>query len=118
MQQDRLFEAVSIVLVGKYATRHDSYLSIIKALERSAMRCGKKLSLIWVESSHLEEQIRLDNTPAFHKAWHEVCTANSILALGGFAQRGTKGMIAAAKYGLENRRPLLRHLSRNANRSH
>jgi CTP synthase len=105
MQQDRLFESVSIALVGKYTTLHDSYLSVIKALEHSAMRCGKKLNLIWVESFHLEEQTRLDNTPAFHKAWHEVCTANGILVPGGFAQRGTEGMIAAAKWAREQKTP-------------
>jgi CTP synthase len=46
IQQDRLFETVSIALVGKYTALHDSYLSVIKALEHSAMRCGKKLNLI------------------------------------------------------------------------
>ena len=39
-QQERLFESVSIVLVGKYINLHDSYLSVIKSLEHSAMRCG------------------------------------------------------------------------------
>lgn len=107
MQQDRLYETVNIALVGKYTALHDSYLSVIKALEHSAMRCGKKLNLIWVESSDLEEQTRLNNTPAFHKAWHEVCTANGILVPGGFAQRGTEGMIAAAKWAREQKTPFL-----------
>jgi CTP synthase len=103
MQQDRLFETVSIALVGKYTALHDSYLSVVKSLEHSAMRCGKKLNLIWVESSDLEESTKLTNTPAFHKAWHEVCTANGILVPGGFAQRGTEGMIAAAKWAREQK---------------
>jgi CTP synthase len=96
MQQDHLFETVSIALVGKYTALHDSYLSVIKSLEHNTIRYRKKLSLVWVESSHLEEQTKLGNTPTFHKAWREVC-ANGILVAGGFTQRGTEGMVAAAK---------------------
>ncbi|KAI9804094.1 MAG: CTP synthase ura7 [Sarcosagium campestre] len=105
--QDRLFESVSIVLVGKYVNLHDSYLSVIKSLEHAAMRCHKKLQLIWVDASHLETQAS-QNTPAdFHKAWHEVCTANGILVPGGFGHRGTEGMIAAARWARENKTPYL-----------
>ncbi|KAH7416827.1 CTP synthase [Cadophora sp. MPI-SDFR-AT-0126] len=106
-QQDRLFDTVSIVLVGKYTNLHDSYLSVIKSLEHSAMRCGKKLNLVWVDASNLEEQARTDDPAAFHKAWHEVCTANGILVPGGFGQRGTEGMIAAAKWARTNQTPYL-----------
>jgi CTP synthase len=44
--QERFYETVSIALVGKYTNLHDWYLSVIKSLEHSAMRCGKKLNLI------------------------------------------------------------------------
>ncbi|PSS28159.1 hypothetical protein M430DRAFT_47204 [Amorphotheca resinae ATCC 22711] len=106
-QQDRLFDTVSIVLVGKYTNLHDSYLSVIKSLEHSAMRCGKKLNLIWVDASNLEDQAKLDNPAEFHKAWHEVCTADGILVPGGFGHRGTEGMIQAAKWARENKIPYL-----------
>ena len=43
--QERLFDSVSIVLVGKYTTLEDSYMSVVKALEHAAMRCGRKLIL-------------------------------------------------------------------------
>lgn len=52
-QQSRLLDTISIALVGKCTNLHDSYLSI-KSLEHSAIRCGKKLNLIWVDASHLE----------------------------------------------------------------
>ena len=106
-QQDRLYESVNIVLVGKYTNLHDSYLSVIKSLEHSAMRCGKKLNLIWVDASNLEAQAQLDNPAEFHKAWHEVCTADGILVPGGFGHRGTEGMIQAAKWARENKTPYL-----------
>lgn len=42
---ERLYDTVSIVLVGKYITLQDSYMSVVKALEHASMRCGKKLHL-------------------------------------------------------------------------
>jgi CTP synthase len=105
--QERLFESVSIVLVGKYTNLHDSYLSVIKSLEHSAMRCGKKLNLIWVDASHLETQAQSDTPAEFHKAWHDVCTADGILVPGGFGNRGTEGMVKAAQWARTNKTPYL-----------
>lgn len=105
--QERVFDKVNIALVGKYTNLHDSYLSVIKSLEHAGMHCRRKVNLIWVNASHLETEIR-DNDPAsFHKAWHEVCTAQGILIPGGFGQRGTEGMIAAAKWARQNKTPYL-----------
>ena len=105
--QDRLLDSVSIVLVGKYTNLHDSYLSVIKSLEHAAMRCKKKLNLIWVDASHLETATGQDRPADFHKAWHEICTASGILVPGGFGHRGTEGMIAAARWARLNRIPFL-----------
>jgi CTP synthase len=98
---------VNIVLVGKYIELHDSYLSVIKSLEHSAMRCRRKLNLIWVDSEHLEPASQIKDPAKYHKAWHDVCTAKGILVPGGFGQRGTEGMILAAKWARENRTPYL-----------
>jgi CTP synthase len=65
--QERFFESVSIALVGKYTNLHDSYLSVIKSLEHSAMRCGKKLNLIWVDASNLEDESKNSNPADFHR---------------------------------------------------
>ncbi len=43
--QERLFDTVQIVLVGKYTDLKDSYMSVIKALEHSAFRVHRKLIL-------------------------------------------------------------------------
>ena len=43
--QERLFDSVSIALVGKYTDLKDSYMSVIKALEHSAFKCHRKLIL-------------------------------------------------------------------------
>ncbi|PBP16683.1 CTP synthase, partial [Diplocarpon rosae] len=106
-QQDRLFDTVDIVLVGKYTNLHDSYLSVIKSLEHSAMRCGKKLNLIWVDASHLEGEAKSADPAAYFKAWHAVSTAHGILVPGGFGHRGTEGMILAAEYARTNKTPYL-----------
>lgn len=105
--QDRVFETVSIALVGKYTNLHDSYLSVIKSLEHAAMHCRRKLKLIWVNAQHLEQPTSSSDPASFHKAWHEVCTADGILVPGGFGYRGTEGMIAAAKWAREHKTPYL-----------
>lgn len=104
---DHLFKKVTIVLVGKYTHLQDSYISVIKALEHSAMRCGRKLDLQWVEASHLEASTNTSDPLSYHKAWHLVCSANGILVPGGFGSRGVEGMIAAAKWARENNTPYL-----------
>lgn len=107
LAQDRLFDQVNIALVGKYTDLHDSYLSVIKSLEHSSMRCGRKLNLIWVEAEALEAQMSTQDPAKYHKAWHDVCTANGVLVPGGFGVRGTEGMIAAAKWARTNKTPYL-----------
>jgi len=75
LAQDRLFDKVNIALVGKYTNLHDSYLSVIKSLEHASMKCGRKLNLIWVEAEMLEEAASHTDSAKYHKAWHDVCTA-------------------------------------------
>ncbi|VEU20499.1 DEKNAAC101366 [Brettanomyces naardenensis] len=106
-QEDRAFDKVKIAIVGKYTNLHDSYLSVIKSLEHSAMRCSRKLHIVWVESTDLEPAAEMKNKANFHKAWQAVCTADGILVPGGFGNRGTEGMIAATKWARENNIPYL-----------
>lgn len=104
---DKSVETVTIALVGKYTNLKDSYLSVIKALEHSAMRCYRRLKIEWVESSDLELDTKDTDLAAYHKAWHLVCQADGILVPGGFGSRGIEGMVAAAKYARENNVPYL-----------
>ncbi|KIX96523.1 uncharacterized protein Z520_07789 [Fonsecaea multimorphosa CBS 102226] len=107
--QDRFLESekVNIALVGKYTNLHDSYLSVIKALEHSAMACRRKLNLVWVDASNLEKSTLDSNPEKYHKAWHELCTADGVLVPGGFGHRGTEGMIAAANWARTKPKPYL-----------
>ena len=97
--QDHVHESVSIALVGKYTNLHDSYLSVIKSLEHAAMACSRILNLIWVDATHLEPATEAASPGEYHKAWHEICTAQGVLVPGGFGTRGTEGMIAAVSLG-------------------
>lgn len=104
---DKSIETVTIALVGKYTNLKDSYLSVIKALEHSAMRCYRRLKIEWVESSDLEDDTRDSDLAAYHRAWHLVCQADGILVPGGFGSRGIEGMVAAANYARDNNVPYL-----------
>ncbi|KAK8091835.1 CTP synthase [Apiospora hydei] len=105
--QDHVFETVKIALVGKYTTLHDAYMSVGKSLEHAALHCRKKLDLIWVDASNLEEDSKDTKQVHYHKAWHDVCTANGILVPGGFGDRGTEGMIKAINYARTKNVPYL-----------
>ena len=105
--QDHLYQTVTIALVGKYTNLQDSYLSVIKSLEHAAMACFRKLNLVWVDASQLETATKNSSPTDYDKAWQNVCTAQGILVPGGFGQRGTEGMIAAAKWARMNKTPYL-----------
>ena len=100
-------EEVHIVLVGKYLSQPDSYLSVIRSLEHAAMRCRRRLVVKTVDAESLEPDTATSDPAAFHKAWHNLCTATGILVPGGFGARGAEGMIAAAHWAREQNVPYL-----------
>lgn len=104
---DRLFDKVTIVLVGKYTKVQDSYISVVKSLEHAALACNRKLILEWVDASDLEPSANSESPKSYHRAWHALCSADGVLVPGGFGTRGTEGMIAAAKWARENKVPFL-----------
>ncbi|KAH8817910.1 CTP synthase [Flagelloscypha sp. PMI_526] len=104
---ERLFDTVEIALVGKYTDLKDSYMSVIKALEHSAFRVRRKLTIQWVESSDLEPATQESNRAKYHDSWRNVVKANGILVPGGFGLRGTDGMVLAIKHAREAKIPFL-----------
>ncbi|KAJ1302280.1 hypothetical protein OPQ81_001098 [Rhizoctonia solani] len=105
--QERLFDTVTIVLVGKYTALKDSYMSVTKSLEHSAFRCQRKLIVTWVESSDLEPETLENNPVRYHDAWRALVGARGILVPGGFGSRGTEGMVLAVKWAREQKVPFL-----------
>jgi CTP synthase len=98
---------VTIALVGKYTSLMDSYLSLVKALEHSAMRCKRKLNLVPVDSEQLDESAKEKNPAAYEKAWSIVKAADGVVCPGGFGLRGIEGMIDSARYCRETSKPYL-----------
>lgn len=104
---DRSFEKVSIAVVGKYTNLQDSYISVVKSLEHSALKCQRRLEIIWIEASDLESENAELNKIGYHQAWSKLCSADGILVPGGFGTRGTEGMIEAARWARINQVPYL-----------
>ncbi|TVY57033.1 CTP synthase [Lachnellula suecica] len=100
-------ECVDIAIVGKYVETHDAYLSVVKALEHSAMRCNKNLHIIWVDSEHLEDSTQAKEPAKHDAAWKIVHSVRGVVIPGGFGERGVEGMIKAASWTRTNRVPML-----------
>jgi len=88
-------KAVKIALAGKYTALHDSYLSIVEALNHAGIHNDVRVEIKWVDSENVNEQ---DVREAF-----EDC--DGILVPGGFGDRGISGMIASIGYARKNKIP-------------
>ena len=88
---------VTIGLVGKYTQLHDAYLSVMEALRHAGSALGARVEIRWIDS----EQLTADNVES------TLAELDGILIPGGFGSRGIAGMILAAKYAREHRKPFL-----------
>ena len=104
---DTLTEDVSIAMVGKYTDLSDAYLSVIKSLQHAAMKVRRKLTINWIEASHLENSWKTKNEQDFQAAWDILKSSDGVLVPGGFGDRGIEGKIVAAQYSRENNVPYL-----------
>ena len=89
---------VKIALVGKYTKLKDSYISIKEAIYHAAAKLHIKPSLIWIESTDLENS---------KESLEKLKLADGIIVLPGFGARGVEGKIIAIKYARENNIPFL-----------
>lgn len=90
-------DSVSIAVVGKYVELRDAYMSVKEALFHAASACGRKLSILWINSEDLEKS----------KSWEMLAGADGIVVPGGFGYRGIEGKISAARFAREHRVPYL-----------
>ena len=117
---DNFKEKVSIVLVGKYSTFQDSYLSVIKALKHASVAVERDLELLWVEASDLVTPTQgaidppLEDGETFEdrvikhgEAWKMMKECDGVIVPGGFGVRGVEGKLVAARYCRENKKPYL-----------
>jgi len=88
-------EQVTIAVVGKYTHLRDAYKSINEAIAHGGAANGVSVKIDWVDS----ERVEMDGAPAL------LAQVHGILIPGGFGDRGTEGMIQAARYAREHKTP-------------
>ncbi|XP_056618278.1 CTP synthase 1b [Triplophysa dalaica] len=106
-RSDRLSEKTSIALVGKYTKLSDSYASVIKALEHSALAINYKLEVKYIDSADLEPATQQEEPVKYHEAWQKLCSSDGVLVPGGFGVRGTEGKIQAINWARKQKKPFL-----------
>ncbi|KAH8086103.1 CTP synthase [Aureococcus anophagefferens] len=104
---DTFEDSVSIAIVGKYTGLSDSYLSVFKSLKHSSIEARRKLEVVWIESTDLEDGTKKADAAAYDGAWAKLRGADGVVVPGGFGDRGTEGMIACAKFCRESGKPYL-----------
>ncbi|HET7499104.1 MAG TPA: CTP synthase [Candidatus Eisenbacteria bacterium] len=88
-------ESVTVSVVGKYTHLRDAYKSIQEAIQHAGVSNGVTVKIDWVDS----ERVELDGPEALLGQTH------GILIPGGFGDRGTEGMVQAARYARERKVP-------------
>jgi len=83
---------VEIAIVGKYVDLHDSYLSVIEALNHAGYQHGTKINLRWINSLHLNR----DNIES------SLSGVGGILVPGAFGSNGAEGLVLTAEYARTN----------------
>ena len=88
---------VTVHVVGKYVGYEDSYKSLTEALSHGGFEHGFKVNVKWVEAEALE----------IEGSERLLAGAHGILVPGGFGDRGSRGMMEAARIARERRIPYL-----------
>uniref|UniRef100_A0A8C6TDU3 CTP synthase n=1 Tax=Neogobius melanostomus TaxID=47308 RepID=A0A8C6TDU3_9GOBI len=104
-RSDRLLERVCIALVGKYTKLADSYTSVIKALEHSALAINHKLEVTYIDSADLEPATQEEEPVKYHEAWQRLCSRR--VGTWGFGVRGTEGKMLATNWARKQNKPFL-----------
>ncbi len=86
---------VTIALVGKYVTLHDSYLSIIEALNHASYANHVNVEIKWIDS----EKVKKSTIKSLFKDVY------GIIVPGGFGNRGIEGMVLTCQYAREKNIP-------------
>jgi len=87
--------SVEIGLVGKYVGLHDAYLSVAEALRHAGYFHNTHVKIHWIDSEELTAENVGDRLEGL----------DGILVPGGFGNRGVEGMILAAAYAREKKKP-------------
>lgn len=92
-EEMRFPKTVSVGMVAKYLDNEDTYISVIEALKAAAWSEKVNLDLRWLNAEDITDE--------------DLDKVDTILVPGGFGRRGVEGMISAATYALEHKKPYL-----------
>ena len=98
LNKDHLKE-VKIAMCGKYTNLEDSYASVIEALNQSGANLKTNISIKWIETTDIEEDVI-----TVEEALKDV---QGVIVPGGFGERGAEGKIKVINYARENNIPFL-----------
>jgi CTP synthase len=87
---------VTIAIVGKYTHLPDSYKSLTEAMCHGGIANNVGVNLDWIDSEVFEAEA---------EALRQLDDVHGILVPGGFGERGSEGMIEAARFARERRIP-------------
>ncbi len=87
---------ISVAITGKYTGLHDSYASILNALEHAGEANRAHVNVKWIDTT------KISNASEAEEALKGV---NGVIVPGGFGSRGTEGKIACVQYAREKNVP-------------
>ncbi|MCD6227782.1 CTP synthase [Candidatus Micrarchaeota archaeon] len=90
---------ITIAICGKYTDLHDSYASVIEALNNAGAHLKTNVNIKWIETTDIE-----NNTISVEESLKNV---DGIIVPGGFGSRGVEGKIKVIRYARENKIPFL-----------
>jgi CTP synthase len=101
---------VRIGVVGKYMDLADSYKSVWEALYHGGIANEAAVEIVKIDSSRLEPSVPAGDAAAAAASTQPDLDAvlgqvDGILVPGGYGQRGTAGMVAAARWARERKVP-------------
>jgi len=86
---------VTVGIVGKYTSLHDSYKSLIEAIDHAGLHCGVKTNIAWLSADQVRDGVA------------DLSPCDAILVPGGFGERGTRGKMAAITHARNHNVPFL-----------
>jgi CTP synthase len=88
---------VSVAIVGKYTNLKDAYKSLTEALAHGGIANGVRVNVTWLDAEAFEKSPPASQLENIH----------AIVVPGGFGERGTEGMIEAARFARVKNVPYL-----------
>jgi CTP synthase len=88
---------ITVAIAGKYTGLHDSYISILKALEHCSALVNRRVNVKWIDATEIEKGKK--------SVSDEMRGVDGLIVPGGFGSRGVEGKMMCIKYAREKNVP-------------